>query len=332
MFDFTADKNYQDLKVSFDGYYQKVLLPKLQKNDKIRRRYFGLFLLLLFMALFFYPLLLWAILNASAQDLTDLGLILGLSGFVVLLVRSPIYFYKKKAKDTIMADFAGFFGNFTYQNEQHLPDKLLQDSELFPAYNFHRGDDYFCGEYKDVNIVISEELLQKETVYYTISRNEFGLKEKSDRYVKKKKIFRGICILLTMNKNFKGRTVVLEDKGLFNVFKQIKGLQRVKLEDSVFEKIFEVYSSDQIEARYLLTTAFMERMLKLTSLYEGKNIQFSFKDNQLLLAISSKQDMFEACSFFRSNVNKKKIDRVFNQFYTIFSVIDILKLNQKIGL
>ena len=332
MFDFTADKKYQDLKASFDNYYQEVLLPKLQQNDTIRRRYFVLFLTLLFMALFFYPLLLWGILNASAENLTDFGLILCLSGFVVLLVRSPIYFYKKKAKNKIMADFAGFFGNFTYQNEQHLPDKLLQESELFSAYNAHHGDDYFCGEYKDVNIVISEELLQKETVYYTVSKDEFGFKEKSSRYVKKKKIFRGICILLTMNKNFKGRTVVLKDKGLFNVFKQIKGLQRVKLEDSVFENLFEVYSSDQIEARYLLTTAFMERMLKLTGLYEGKNIQFSFKDNQLLLAISTKQDMFEACSFFRSNVNKKKIDRVFNQFYTVFSVVDILKLNQKIGL
>lgn len=332
MFDFTADKKYQDLKASFDNYYQEVLLPKLQQNDAIRRRYFVLFLTLLFMALFFYPLLLWEILNASAENLSDFGLILCLSGFVVLLVRSPIYFYKKKAKNKIMADFAGFFGNFTYQNEQHLPDKLLQESELFAAYNAHRGDDYFCGEYKDVNIVISEELLQKETVYYTVNKDEFGFKEKSNRYVKRKKIFQGICILLTMNKNFKGRTVVLKDKGLFNVFKQINGLQRVKLEDSVFENLFEVYSSDQIEARYLLTTAFMERMLKLTGLYDGKNIQFSFKDNQLLLAISTKQDMFEACSFFRSNVNKKKIDRVFNQFYTVFSVVDILKLNQKIGL
>ena len=44
-----------------------------------------------------------------------------------------------------------------------------------------------------------------------------------------------------------------------------------------------------------------------------------------------KQDMFEACSFFRSNVNKKKIDNVFQQFYIVFSVVDILKLNQRTG-
>ena len=114
--------------------------------------------------------------------------------------------------------------------------------------------------------------------------------------------------------------------------KHISGLQRVKLEDIRFEELFEVYSSDQIEARYLLTAAFMERMLKLSELYGGKSIQFSFKDNQLLLAIPTKKDMFEACSFFRSNVNKKKIDKVFEQFYTVFSVVDILKLNQRTGM
>lgn len=138
------------------------------------------------------------------------------------------------------------------------------------------------------------------------------------RETKKKTVFQGICVLLTMNKNFKGRTVVVKDKGIFNVFKHISGLQRVKLEDMRFEDLFEVYSSDQIEARYLLTTAFMERMLKLSELYGGKSIQFSFDDYQLLLAIPTKQDMFEACSFFRSNVNKRKSTVFLNNFIQFF--------------
>ena len=173
--------------------------------------------------------------------------------------------------------------------------------------------------------------MQNQTSYEVMDISSNGSRF-GHRETKKKMVFQGICVLLTMNKNFKGRTVVLKDKGIFNVFKHISGLQRVKLEDMWFEDLFEVYSSDQIEARYLLTTAFMERMLKLSELYGGKSIQFSFDDNQLLLAISTKQDMFEACSFFRSNVNKKKVDRVFEQFYTVFSIVDILKLNQKIGM
>ena len=95
---------------------------------------------------------------------------------------------------------------------------------------------------------------------------------------------------------------------------------------------FEAYSQNQIEARYLLTTAFMERMLKLKELYGGTNIQFSFNDDKVLIAINTRENMFEPCSLFKSNLRGKQIYKVFEQFMTIFSVIDILKLNQKTGL
>ncbi len=333
MFKQEEDVNFIKQKAAFEAYYESVLLPKLQENDKIRRRYFLMFIILLLLALIFYPLVIWAILvlpNDSGTNV-DIGAVLCASGFVILTLRGPIYLYKKKAKNTIMADFAGFFGSFSYENERCLPDALLKQSELFGDYNLNKGDDFFYGTYKDVNIVIAEELLQKISYFYK-TQAALGGRLENQQETRKKKIFRGVCILLTMNKNFKGRTVVLKDRGIFNMFKHISGLERVKLEDMYFEDLFEVYSSDQIEARYLLTTAFMERMLKLSELYGGKSIQFSFNNNQLLLAIPTDQDMFEACSFFRSNVNKKKIFRVFEQFYTVFSVVDILKLNQKTGL
>ena len=331
MFNLYADRIFLEQQNKFNSYYEQVLRPKLEQSDKIRRRYLGIFFILLLMATVFYPLMIYAILTMSTDGLVGLGSILGASGFVILTLRGPIYFYKKKVKNNIMSDFANFFGTFSYENGKYLPDNLLIKSELFKNYNTHSGDDYFYGTYKDVGIMISEEKLQKITVSYETSTNIDGYTTKKQN-TRKKTIFQGICILLTMNKNFKGRTVVLKDKGLFNVFKHISGLQRVKLEDIRFEELFEVYSSDQIEARYLLTAAFMERMLKLSELYGGKSIQFSFKDNQLLLAIPTKKDMFEACSFFRSNVNKKKIDKVFEQFYTVFSVVDILKLNQRTGM
>ncbi len=331
MIDLTADKNFKELKAKFDDYYERILQPKLQENDKIRSRYFGMFIVLLIMAVIFYPLVLLTLITTSNDNLPDIGMVLVLSGGVIMVLRGPIYFYKKKAKKTIMADFANFFGSFSYENERYLPDALLKKSELFGSYNLHKGDDFFSGTYKDVGITISEETLQNQTSYEVMDISSNGSRL-GHRETKKKTVFQGICVLLTMNKNFKGRTVVVKDKGIFNVFKHISGLQRVKLEDMRFEDLFEVYSSDQIEARYLLTTAFMERMLKLSELYGGKSIQFSFDDYQLLLAIPTKQDMFEACSFFRSNVNKKKVDRVFEQFYTVFSIVDILKLNQKIGM
>ena len=58
MIDLTADKNFKELKAKFDDYYERILQPKLQENDKIRNRYFGMFIVLLIMAAIFYPLVL----------------------------------------------------------------------------------------------------------------------------------------------------------------------------------------------------------------------------------------------------------------------------------
>lgn len=325
MTEFADNEEYRNLKQKFDSYYETRLLPLLEENDGIRKRYFLLFLLLLALCLFFYPAVIIYILKSGFLNNSGdmpVGIFLMASCFVILLLSGPVYFFKKKAKNVIMPDFAGFFGTFSYENEACLPDSLMRDSGLFKSYNTHSGDDYFSGFYKDVKISISEECLKD----ITPERQNNKVRTKS------RTVFDGICILLEMNKNFKGRTVVLKDRGLFNAFTGISGLERIRLEDTKFESIFEVYGSDQIEARYLLTTAFMERMLKLRDLFGGKSVQFSFKDRELLIAVPTSQNLFEACSFFRSNVNRRKVYRVFDQFCQVFSVVDVLKLNQKIAM
>ena len=319
MTDIKQTKEYADLKQKFDVYYTDKLRPILEKSDKTRRRYVSAFVVLLLLALVFYPLILYYMFIGALQG-PVVGIVLALSCGVILLACGPLYYCRKKVKPQIMPDFANFFGTFTYAYEGKINDALLRQSNLFGKYNQNIGDDFFSGVYKDVRISIAEEKLQNVTRDF----KNFEIKQT---------VFGGVCILFEMNKNFKGRTVVLRDRGaLGNALNKITGLQNVKLEDSKFEKYFEVYSDDQVEARYLLTTGFMERMLRLRDLYGGKSIQFCFNNNTLLLSIPTRQNMFEANSFFRSNTDKKNIDLVFEQFYTVFSIVDLLKLNQRIGM
>ncbi len=320
MDDFKSDKEYRALKSKFDIYYIEKLLPLLKKAEQFRSEYVRNFWVLFSFAAVIYPLLIIVIFKINwSKESPQIGIVLTLSAIVAAIVSGPIYKYKKRAKNSgIMREFASFFGTFEYEFEQTLPEELLEYSNLFKDFTINDGDDFFVGSYKDICITIAEEKLQKE-VYVNKRR-------------KKVTIFKGICVLLDMNKPFKGKTVVLKDSGMLNVLKRIRGLERVSLEDLFFEKLFEVFSDDQIEARYLLTTAFMERVLKLRDLFGGKSIQFSFFKDKLLFAIPTKQDMFEPCSLFKTAINKPQIDLVFDQFYMVFSIIDILKLNQKIGM
>jgi hypothetical protein len=63
------------------------------------------------------------------------------------------------------------------------------------------------------------------------------------------------------------RTVIMPDQGIANRLQQPKGMERVGLVDSRFEKAFEVFSTDQIEARALLTPVVMERLTALEALF-----------------------------------------------------------------
>ncbi len=311
---------YDLLKQDFEKYYQQTLLPFLKSKENLRKKYLSRFWLLLLLACFFVPLSIIGIyvLNRFFDTNINEGLIFMLMAVFAYFIRGPYATYKKQIKNEAMEPFVRFFEGFKYQHSKGLNDEEITNSRIFPPYKMAYADDCFEGEHLGVKVRVMEEVLKN------IRRTKRGQEEVT--------VFQGIAIELDMNKNFVGQTVVLKDSGFFNRFKGFDDLERVKLEDPAFEKVFEVYASNQTEARYILTPSFMENILDLKEIYEGKSVQLSFLDNKVLIAIETKQDMFEPYSFFKSNINKKKFDVVVDQFITIFSIIDILKLNRRLGL
>lgn len=317
------EKSINELRNGFETFYQTVLKPSFSGLEATRKKYLRLFYCGLFLTCVAVPLIMLRMLSFyTGSDTSDFPAATLLFGIMVLvtLTATPIKLYKKKAKNQVMPEFIKYFGQFNYRYQACISEDILTRSLLFGEYNAREGDDFFIGRYKDTEMVISEEELSLHKVSADGKR----------RY--KKVIFDGIIILLSMNKNFSGQTIVLKDRGLFNAFNKTGGLQKIALEDSRFEKEFEVYGSDQLEARYLLTTAFMERMLKVRDAYHAGKIQFSFFDNRLLIAVDVRQDMFETTSLFRSCTDRNMIDRAFEQFASVMEIIDILKLDKRLGM
>lgn len=322
----TEKRNTDQLRAGFDNFYQTVLEPKFSGIEAARKKYLRFFIIELLIIFVILPALcvglFWLFLLQNNGEFHYQGdLPLGTIFFVLLviitIVSSPMFLYKRKAKNQVMPEFIRYFGDFEYAFMKSIDDMTIEKSMLFKEYNTHLGDDYFCGCFQDVGMIISEEKLL--------------FIEHREKTTSVQNIFSGILILLEMNKNFSGQTVVLKDKGIFNAFNQMKGLQKVALEDSLFEKEFEVYSNDQLEARYLLTTAFMERMLKVRQAYKSNKIQFSFFDNKLLIAIDAKKNMFESTSLFRKTTDRKLIDETFEQFISVMAIIELLKLDRHTG-
>lgn len=111
-----------------------------------------------------------------------------------------------------------------------------------------------------------------------------------------------------------------------------KKKNKVALENSKFMKKFDVYSSDQIEARYLISPAFMERFYNFKTIFNAKKIKCSFYDSSLMIAISTNKNLFEIGSLFKSIKDKDCIKQFFMELEIIYNMIDYFKLDEKTGL
>lgn len=310
----------KDSKYKFSDHYNKEILPSVKEFEQKRIVALGSFRYWFIIATVVNAIILILsyklykpgddILNGAFSIFTLFTIIYGLSSL-------PLVNYNNTIKDIIFPKIFSFFGtNFSYSRIANVDYTMLNSTGIMPNYNQKSSEDKIKGVYKDVNIELYELLLR-----YKAGKNTST-------------VFRGMIIHLTMNKNFKGHTIVKNDRGsLVNFFSSSSsGLQKVTLEDSKFEGEFDIFSSNQVESRYLLTPAFMERFLKLKGVLRSPQIEAAFLNNNLILKISLMENRFEPGSVFEPATFEEDIKTILSEMNLIFEIIDVLKLNEKTGL
>jgi hypothetical protein len=146
-------------------------------------------------------------------------------------------------------------------------------------------------------------------------------------------LFKGLFFIADFYKHFGGRTYVWsESNPQLGLFRKIfttfaDDLEKVNLESVDFGNSFSVYSSDQVEARYILNPSFMERLVKLEQLM-GKGISFSFVDTFIFVALPVKDNLFQPTIYTPNNYDS--IGDYYNTVKIVFDIIDELDLNLRI--
>ena len=134
-------------------------------------------------------------------------------------------------------------------------------------------------------------------------------------------VFRGQCLKLDFHKRFFGRTLVTRDAGFFNRFGGGNGMQRAMLEDPVFEKIFEVYTTDQVESRYLLTPDFMQKLVDLETVFKGGKLKAAFDGGEMLITVQG-GNLFEPGSMFKPLDSADRVRELLDDFAAVLRLID----------
>jgi len=144
--------------------------------------------------------------------------------------------------------------------------------------------------------------------------------------------FQGVIIEFDMNKNFEGHTFLVENAATKRAIKvDYSKFQEVKLEDIEFCKKYKVYSDNQIEARYVLTTGFMERFKNMKTAFKAKYIRAAFKDGKITIAIHAGRDLF-AMANLNKDADCETFKELFDEVLSVLELTEELKLNQKLGL
>ena len=215
---------------------------------------------------------------------------------------------RKSTKNTLMQSVVGYIG---WRFDSHVASfdmRPYKDNFLLPAkHDRHSFEDSFSGDVHGARFDSVEAHLEKET-------------RDSDGDTKYETVFRGQLMRIDFPTRTFGRTVVLRDKGWFNA-KTKADMKRVGLASPKFEKLFEAYGTDQVEARVILDPAFMQRMIDLETAVSGKNIRFAFCDNDLLIAVET-PNQFEAGSMRQSLDNPGAVQKILDEVGTLYDIVD----------
>lgn len=306
----TEEKTYSQMRKEFQEVFFKKISPGLSKYESERLRQFGYTRAVKIAALIIILVLVFL------TKQIDIGLIL----FICCIAGAVCFGLKKKfeneIKQKIMPYVCKCLGDLKWKYAQCSFEQLLCKSGIIDRYNRVSYDDSFTGIYKDINYEICET-----SFYYTTGTG----KNSSTRTV-----FKGVMIKLDMNKSFTGNTVIRPDT--LKHASPAANLKHTTLEDVVFEKKFDVFTDDEVEARYLITPSFMERLNNMKTAFSADRVSCAFYDKYLLVGLHTSKDLFSICSLKEPVNDGKQFFTMFEEILSIIKLIDHFKLNQKIGL
>lgn len=363
----TLQKSLSGYKKEFYEIYYNKVTPILDGMEIKRKAYLKKAISYVGLGLVI-DLFLTAYILVNQPQYTDILIIIGVFFGLLFIIFMPIKYnndYIKELKTYCLRPILDIFGKIQWGKNQ-ISDIDLNSSDLFAVFNRRSNDDIFYGEYQDVKFNITETELGHETGsgknrrYHKVFKGVI-IKFESNKTIKNKTIIvtkwdtntkrnSGITVLglLVFAINLYGLYGVMGDKIftiiligivaiiiLLLIFSQKKDkekLDEIKLEDPLFNKKFKAYSSDQVEGRYLITTAFMERFLNLNTAFGAKNAKCSFFGNNIMFAISSNKNLFELGNIFVKSNNPKYFSTFFDEFASVLMLVDYFKLDEKTGL
>lgn len=308
-----------------DALYESTLKPRLETLEGLRREVKG-YITRAATVIGVPAVLLWA------NDLVALALpdawgtpffvltIVGLVGGVIVagvkyLIPGFTAFsnYRVRFKHEVAAEvFKIVCPTASYAPLEGIAEAVFDEPGLFSTRGGFKSDDRVRGRIGQTPFEAAD-----------VSRS-YSTGGKNSRTVV---VFRGLFFHLDFNKTLRGVTLVDPKRASAESVGSRSGLTEVALESQEFDARYTVHASDEVEARYILTPAMMERILALESQTE-RPVHLAFKNNRAYLGVNYGRALFEPG--IAASTSVEAIHEMAAHFALAEAIVDELDLNTRI--
>lgn len=320
----------------FQKFFNQVMMPDLKALDDRRKNIVkrSAIVILLTLLLLLLTTVVYLNLDASKQDNNSVFyFILVLAAIIIGAIVTGNKWARDKTfytdfKQKVIEPIVKFVSTeLNYEPKNYVGSDSFQRSRIFiNRVDRYSGDDMVHGKVDKTQIWFSEVKAE----YKTTTTDNKG-RTKTTWHT----IFKGLFFIADFNKNFQTSTVVLPNrmgKGFLADFFRKMNFSRheklVKLEDPDFNKHFVVYGEDQIEARYVLSTALMRRITEFREKHPN-HLYISFVNSFLYIAIAYSKNLFEP-SYFKKMTRLSLVQEYFEDIQLAVSIVEELNLNNRI--
>lgn len=199
-----------------------------------------------------------------------------------------------------------------YFKNEYIREDVFNDSKFGGYYNRYKGSDLLMINIPNDNSDSNNNLVLCDLVVEADTSSDDEPKNINT-------VYKGIFGYVDFPCEFKCDLFL-------NVYSLFSGLQKIELEDMEFNKTFKIYSTDQIEARCILTPDMMEKLLNLSK--KAGKIKVTIIKDKLYIG-------FENLNLFEmKGVKNGDVSSMFRGCYdtinVIMDVVEEIKNNNKI--
>lgn len=257
--------------------------------------------------------------------------VIAVLGIVLLFkAQAPFNAYKESFKlKVVAAALRSIDQSLIIEPELGLTETEFIDSQLFTEEpDRYKSEDQVSGTAGKTNFYFSEVHAE----YKTVTTDSKGRRQETWH-----EILKGIVFTADFNKNFKGVTVI-RPKDITStmgawIAKAVpvffsKNSQLVELENIEFRKTFITHSTDQIEARYILTPAMMDKICELNQ-RSSYTVSLSFIESRVYIAFPLSENYFEP-PLFKSLLSPSCLEKDLQIIQFMYGIVQDLDLNTRI--